>query len=135
MKAKVSKGLLQKDWSPCNFEEVADEVVKEDEDVSGIYRESAQLYKKYGRPYLCATGIEDGICFIFTMSPKVATAADFMQCDITYNECTEYPYLFNTVVFNSITMEWMVIGGIRMNKQDSCAYALAFKKLLSRCQA
>ena len=67
------------------------------------------------------------------MSPlmlKVATAVDFMQCDITYAECTEYPYLFNAVVNNR-----MVIGRICMNKQDSCAYALAFKKVLSRCQA
>ena len=65
---------------------------------------------------------------------KVATAADFMQCDITYDECIEFPYLFNAVVFNLVTMEWMVIGRIHMNKQDSCAYALAFKKLLSKCQ-
>ena len=32
-------------------------------------------------------------------------------------------------------MEWMVIGRIRMNKQDSNAYALAFRKLFSKIQA
>ena len=129
MKAKVNKGLLQKDWFPCNFEEVADEVDKEDEVVSGDYRESAQLYKKYGCPYLCAAGIEDGIRTMSPLMLKVATAADFMQCDITYDECTES---LTSSMQLSITM---VIGRIRVNKQDSCAYALAFKKLLSRCQA
>ena len=76
--------------------------------LSGDYHESRQLYKRYGRPYLCAAGIQNRIRFIFTMSPlmsKVATGAEFMQCDVTYDECKEYPYLFNAVVFNLTTME------------------------------
>ncbi len=61
---------------------------------SGDFRDSGQIYKRYGRPYLNAVGIEDGIRYVFTMSPlmsKVATEADFMQCDITYDESREYP--------------------------------------------
>ena len=102
--------------------------------LSGDVRDSGHTYKSYGRPYLCAAGIEDSIQYIFVMSPlmsKLAAGANFMQCDITYNETREYPYIFNAVVFNYTTMEWMVIGRIRMNKQDSNAYALAFKKLFS----
>ena len=36
-----------------------------------------------------AAGVEDGIKFIFTMSPlmsRVAAGAEFMQYDITYDE-------------------------------------------------
>ena len=34
------------------------------------------------------------------MSPtmtKVACGADFIQADITYDDCREYPYIFNAV--------------------------------------
>ena len=58
-----------------------------------------------------------------------------MQCDVTHKETREYPYIFHAVIFNYTTMEWMVIGRIRMNKQDSNAYALAFRKLFSKLQA
>ena len=37
---------------------------------------------------------------IFTMSPymsRIATEADFLQCDITYDDCRDFPYLFNAV--------------------------------------
>ena len=59
-------------------------------------------YRKCGRPYLIASGLEDGIKYIFTMSPtmvKVASEADFMQCDITYDDCKYYPYIFNACGF------------------------------------
>ena len=39
-------------------------------------------YKRNGRPYLVACGIEDGIKFIFTMSPvmaKIASEADLFN--------------------------------------------------------
>ena len=48
---------------------------------------------------------------------KVADIAEFMQCDITYDETREYPYLFNAVVFNDTLMEWMVIARVRLDKQ------------------
>ena len=63
---------------------------------------------------------------------KVANSAEFMQCDITDDETREYPYLFNAVVFNDTLMEWMIIARIRLDKQCSTAYFLAFKKLLEK---
>ena len=30
-------------------------------------------------------------------------------------------------------MEWMVIGGLRLNKQNASAYRLAFKKVFGKC--
>ena len=41
----------------------------------------------------------------------------------------------NAVAFNTITMEWMVIGRLRLNKQDANAYSLAFKNIFSRCSS
>ena len=70
-------------------------------------------YKKHGRPYLVSAGIEEGIRYIFTMLPlmaKVASEAEFIQCDIMYDDIQEYPYIFNAVAFNSVSMEWMVIA-------------------------
>ena len=60
---------------------------------------------------------------------KIASQAMFIQCDITYDQTQEFPYLFNAVAFNTILMEWMVIARIRLNKQSADAYALAFKKV------
>ena len=61
---------------------------------------------------------------------RIADNADFMQCDVTYDETREYPYFFNAVVFNDTLM---VIGRIRLNEQNSNAYCLTFKKLLEIC--
>ena len=60
--------------------------------LSGDARDSGHTYESYGWPYLCAAEIEDSIQYV--MSPlmsKLAAGADFMQCDITYNETREYP--------------------------------------------
>lgn len=64
---------------------------------------------------------------------KVASAADFLQCDITYDELSAYPYLFNAVAFNTATMEWMVIARIRLSKQNAAAHCIAFQKIFHRC--
>ena len=135
-KAKEMAGMTSKDWSPSEFEAVADKIDKDDEVLSGTCEQDQKMYKTYGRPYLVSAGFEDGINYLFTMSPlmnRIADNADFMQCDVTYDETREYPYLFNAVVFNDTLMEWMIIGRIRLNKQNSNAYRLAFKKLLEKC--
>ena len=101
-----------------NFEEVADAVDKEDSEVGGSETGELNEYKRYGRPYLVASGIEDGIKFIFTMSPvmaKIASEADFIQCDITYDDCKDYPFI--AVAFDKVSMEWMVIGRVRLDSQ------------------
>ena len=57
---------------------------------------------------MLSAGIDGKIRFVFITSPlmtKVATESDFIQCDITYDECKEYPYIFNAVAFNSTVME------------------------------
>ena len=135
-KTKQMKGLIDKAWSPMNFEQVADTIDEEDNQLSGDAQERITKYRHYGRPYLVAAGYEDGIKFIFTMSPfmaKVATDADFIQCDITYDDCKAYPYIFNAVAFNRVSMEWTVIARLRLDKQSAESYALAFKKLFSKC--
>ena len=64
--------------------------------MSATSDKSMQSYEKYGRRYLVSASIEEGIKYIFTMTPlmmKVANSAEFMQCDITYDETREYPML------------------------------------------
>ena len=129
---KNIKGFSDRDWSPIDFEETANCVDEDDSDF-----QCEQDKKKYGRPYLVSSGIEEGIKYIFTMSPtmtKVACDADFIQADITYDDCREYLYLFNAVAFNKVTMDWMVIGRIRLNSQSASAYGLAFRKLFEKCK-
>ena len=77
---------MEKDWSPMNFEEVADTIDEEDNRMSGDGKEKLVKYKRTGRPYLVASGLENGIM------AKVASEADFIQCDITYDSCKDYPY-------------------------------------------
>ena len=133
-KTKQLKGLNDKQWSLMNFEETADEIDEEDNRISGS---ETDKYKQYGRPYLVASGFEVGIKYIFTMSPtmaKVACEADFIQCDITYDECRDYPYIFNAVAFNKVSMEWMVVARLRLDAQTALAYSLAFKKVFEKCK-
>ena len=54
------------------FEEVADEIDKKDSELGG---DEGKRFRKYGRPYLVASGIENGIKFIFTMSPYMSKVA------------------------------------------------------------
>ena len=66
---------------------------------------------------------------------KIGSEAEFIQCDITYDDLKEYPYLFNAVAFNFVTMEWMVIARVRLNKQTSEAYGIAFSKMFGKCSS
>ena len=66
---------------------------------------------------------------------KVASKADFMQCDITYDDCKDYPYIFNAVAFDNISMEWIVVARLRLDCQSSAGYALCFKKIFDKCRS
>ena len=85
-KIKKIKGFLNTNWSPMNFEAVADDIDK-DTSLSGS-DELLTKYRRYGRPYLVSSGIEDGIKFIFTMSPfmsKIESEADFISHMMNFN--------------------------------------------------
>ena len=128
--------MNDKNWSPMNFEETANEIDEEDNQISG-HGNQIDKYKQYGRPYLVTSGFEEGIKYIFTMSPTMAkfvSEADFIQCDITYDDCRDYPYIFNAVAFNKVSMEWMVVARLRLDAQSASAYALAFKMVFEKCK-
>ena len=61
------------------------------------------------------------------MSPLMCDILYFLEADVTYNENTEYKYLFNLAAFNSVTVEWMVVGRTRMISESAEAYKLAFE--------
>ena len=85
---KESSGLIQKHWSPTEFEELADSIDKDDNAINGDNNDKLQKYRKLGRLYMLSADIDEKIRFVFTMSPlmtKVATESDFIQCDITYD--------------------------------------------------
>lgn len=129
---------MEKYWSSLDFEEVANSIDPEDNHLSGDNDEKLKEYRKLGRPYLISAGLEGGVKFIFTMSPLMATVAansQFIQIDITYDNSKDYPYIFNAVAFNFTSMEWMVIGRVRLEKENKEAYSLAFKKILERCSS
>ena len=50
------------------------------------------------------------------------------------NETKEYPYVFNMVAFNQITMEWMVVSRVRITREDHNAYALGLRKTFEKCK-
>ena len=134
--AKESSGLVEKHWSPIEFEETADSIDRHDNAISGDNDDKLRKYRKIGRPYMLSAGIEENVKFVFTMSPlmtNVAVESDFMQCDITYDACREYPYIFNAVAFNSLLMEWMVVARVTLDKQTAEGYGLAFRKVFDHC--
>ena len=70
------------------------------------------------------------------MSPlmaKNASEADFIQCDITYDNCRA-SYIFNAVAFDKISMDW-IVARLRLDSQTSAGWALSFKKLSYKCRS
>ena len=69
------------------------------------------------------------------MSPfmsQVASKADFIQTDITYDHMLGYRYLFNAVAFNNHIREWMVGARVWLDQQDAAAYAQSYLTNASR---
>ena len=88
--------------------------------------------KKLSRPYLVSAKLDDGIKYIFTMSPymsQLLSTSEFIQTDITYNVTTEFTYLFNAVAFDYQLMEWEVVARVHLSHQNGSAHALAFTKI------
>ena len=134
---KRSSAVSAERWLPTTFEECADELDENDFEKSNDTTERKQKYLRLGRPYLVSTGMDNGINFIFAMTPfmaDVAAKADFIQTDNTYDHMQGYKYLFHAVAFNHVTMEWMIVAHVWLDKQCSNAYALGFKKLFEQCQ-
>ena len=87
---------------------------------------------------LISAGIEGGIKYILTMNPfqsKILSTAEFIECDLTYNESIEYPYLFNAVAFNDDIMEWVVVARVRLDREGAKGYGLAYKKIFENYSA
>ena len=124
-------------WDIADFETVADDIDHKDDELSAKTPLEQESLNKVCRPYLISTGIEEGVKYIFTMNPlmcQLLSTSDFVEAEITFNESLEYPYLFNMVAFDEVTMEWTTVSHIRMDKQDTTAHALAFKKTFDACK-
>ena len=133
----MKNGRNTTQWDVQNFESIADEIDAAEEDISGI-SDNVEKVKELCRPYLVSAGIEGGIKYIFIMNSfqcKVLSTEEFIECDLTYNESIEYPFLFNVVAFNDDTMEWIVVARVRMDKEGAKGYGLAYKKMFDKCSA
>ncbi len=54
------------------------------------------MYRRLGRAYLRAAGVEGGVKYIVVMSPlmaKVLSVSPFIEADITFDENKEYPHV------------------------------------------
>ena len=125
---KKDAAVSAKNWMPAMFERCADELDESDFKKSDDTAQRRKVYLQLGRPYLVSAGIEN---YIFVMTPlmaEIAATADFILTDITYDHMQCYKYLFHAIAFNHVTMEWIIIARIWMDKQSSNAYALGFSK-------
>lgn len=61
---------------------------------------------------------------------KVLSTAQFTECDLTYNESIECPYLFNVLAFNDDTMD---VARVHLDKEGAKGYGLAYRKMLEKC--
>ena len=116
---------------------MADAIDSKDEEITGNDSDIQQL-KQLARPYLVSAGIEENINYIFCMNPLMSSLlanSEFVEADITYNETRQYRYLFNIVAFNYTTMDWVVVSRVRMDKQDTNVYALAYSKTFLKCKS
>ena len=59
---------------------------------------------------------------------NIAGEADFLRCDITYDDCKKSIPMFNAVAFDRTTMEWVVVARIRLDCKASAGYRLCYKK-------
>ena len=92
------------------MEEVADVIDMKDNEI-GDFNEDLTMDKNHRRPYLVSKGMENGIKYIFTMllfMSQIASQADFIQRDITYDSSKEY-HIFNAVAFDNSSMEWIAV--------------------------
>ena len=73
--------------------------------------------------------------FLVKQSLEVRMVALKFDRGCHFNETKEYPYLVNVVAFNDVTLDWVVVSRVRMDKQDGNAYAIAFSKTFQKCKA
>lgn len=126
------KGRNPIPWDVQDFEVIAHEIDASENNIGGS-TDNTQRVKELCCPYLVSAGMEGGIKDIFTMNPfqcKVRSTAEFIACDLTYNESLEYPYIINAVAFYDDTLEWVVVPCVYLDKEGAKGFGLAYKKCL-----
>ena len=73
------------------------------ESVLSVYRQQG-----IGRPYRRTIGVEDGCRWFLCMNPLQSVLlheAEFLEMDVTFENCQEYPYLLNICRFSYAIMK------------------------------
>ena len=95
-------------------------------------------YARVGHLYMRDYYISSEMSYQFIMNPfmsKIMAAADFLQADVTYAKNKILLYLFNTTMFDELTMNWVIVAHLRSNKESSEMYRKAFTLMFDTCSA
>ena len=128
------------------------------EPVSTLYHQAG-----VGRPYRRDFGVQEECRWFLCMNPlqsALLSETEFLEMDVTFENCHEFPYLLNVTRFSYITMKCKhdanllenvptplvemfsssfifhagaVVARVRMTKMTEVAYGAAVKAIFDRC--
>ena len=116
----------------ANTIDSADQVVEGSSNVSSEYRVR-------GRPYniMRKYALTSSLVYQLIMSPlmsSILAKSEYIEVDMTYNENTDLPYLWNVTAFDYNVMRWVAVARVRSNKEDANFYSVAFKAVFDQCK-
>ena len=118
------------------MENLADVIDSTDRVVEGSSSVSTE-YSARGRPYMRKYAITSSLMYQLIMSPlmsSILAKAEYIEVDMSYNENSDLPYLWNVTAFDYNVMRWVAVARVRSNKEDSDFYSAAFKAVFDQCK-
>ena len=103
------------------MENLADAIDSADEVVEGSSNVLSE-YRDRGLPYMRKYAITSSLIYQLVISPlmsSILAKAEYIEIDMTYNENTDLPYLWNVTAFDYNVMRWVAVAGVRSNKEDT----------------
>jgi len=91
-------------------------------------------YQMEGREYIFTSTYKHAF-FMAPFQAEQLARASYIFVDITYTGNTSFLYLLNVVSLNEKTLLYNAVGRVLWNRQDSLAYATAFKDIFHMLQA
>ena len=101
------------------METLADTIDSADQVVEGSSNVSSE-YRVRGQPYMRKYALTSSLVYQL-MSPlmsSILAKAEYIEVDMTYNENTDLPYLWNVTVFD-YEKGWVAVARVRSNKEDA----------------
>jgi hypothetical protein len=110
------------------MEKLADAIDSADQVVEGSSNVSSE-YRVRGRPYMRKYALTSSVVYQPMMSPlmsSILAKAEYIniEVDMTYNENTDLPYLWNVTAFDYKLLRWVAVARVRSNKEDENFYSI-----------